>query len=616
MINTSIAKYRITKLIGEGGMASVYEGEHEMLGTKVAIKVLNPILSANAQIRERFRNEARLMATLDHPNITRVIDFDEQPQHLSIIMEYLDGEDLSKKIKRSGPLAERALIDTFSQTLSAFQYAHEKGIVHRDIKPSNIFILSNGQVKILDFGIAKLFGQGNDMTQTGTQMGTPVYMSPEQVKGDRSIDHRSDIYSLGVTFYFALNGKPPYNANTESQFDIFSKIVYEPLPEISQSHSFKHILSSACHKNREERYQSCNEWLIELKLPLTSADKLSSGQSATVPLSNERVPVKETPQADQPTAPASALLPFILPPRSNPLKPVFIVAGILGALILLIVVISNLGASEGEAGAHTTEVDSLSSLGGGSATTPRQSAIDTFATAKDPETAPAPPPEPDTKTTPEESERFFMLENDCGYEDNDSYVYVTVDGKSYAWGDEIQLNNGSHFIRERIIAISNDEVIFEDNTNIQISDRIKNYSTITVELNCLACPFFYYKGPTEFVYGGELIRNLNSIEKEQLDCMRLQEEYLQGDTLHLLVSEEKKETSYLDEVYLIVNDSIRIEPASATKNIQQLISSRDGNYTVMKMGDTFDLYFVIPSEVQVRSAKIYSYGYYIRDHQQ
>jgi serine/threonine protein kinase len=263
MINTTIGKYKITRLIGEGGMASVFEAEHEMLGTRVAIKVLNPILSTNTQIKERFRNEARLMASLDHPNITKVIDFDEQPQQLSIIMEYLSGENLNEKIKRNGPLSENEITDIFSQTFSAFQHAHQKGIIHRDIKPSNIFILTDGRIKILDFGIAKLFGQTNEMTQTGTQIGTPVYMSPEQVKADKTIDQRSDIYSLGVTMFFAINGKPPYNSETDSQFDIFTKIVYEPLPEFRVKSKFKDIVLKACNKNREDRFQTCTEYLSE-----------------------------------------------------------------------------------------------------------------------------------------------------------------------------------------------------------------------------------------------------------------------------------------------------------------------------------------------------------------
>ena len=270
MINQTILNYKLIRLIGEGGMASVYEAVHEMLGTKVAIKVLNPILSSNAQIRERFKNEAKVMATLNHPNITRVIDFDEKPDQLCIVMEYLEGEDLSQKIKNNGPLNDKQINQVFSQTLSAFQYAQEKGIVHRDIKPSNIFILPDGKVKILDFGIAKLFGQSNEMTQTGTQMGTPTYMSPEQVKADKTIDHRSDIYSLGVTLYYAVNGKSPYNSTTESQFDIFNKIVYEPIPDITVNSKYNGIIKKACAKNREERYQNCNAWLAEMNKPLAA----------------------------------------------------------------------------------------------------------------------------------------------------------------------------------------------------------------------------------------------------------------------------------------------------------------------------------------------------------
>ena len=261
MIGNNIGKYKIIRLIGEGGMASVYEAEHEMLGTKVAVKVLNPILSANTQIRERFKNEAKMMASFNHPNITKIIDFDDQPHQLSIVMEFLEGEDLNDKIKRYGPLSQKEVKDIFVQTLSAFQYAHEKGVVHRDIKPSNIYVQPNGQVKILDFGIAKLFGQGNEMTQTGTQMGTPIYMSPEQVKADKSIDHRSDIYSLGVTLYFALNGKPPYNTDILSQFDIFNKIVYEQLPELQGQGAFIELIKKATQKDREQRFQSCKEWI-------------------------------------------------------------------------------------------------------------------------------------------------------------------------------------------------------------------------------------------------------------------------------------------------------------------------------------------------------------------
>ncbi len=266
MIGNIIGKYKLLQLIGEGGMAAVYEAEHEVLKTKAAVKVLNPMLSANKVIRERFLNEARLMATLDHPNITRILDFEESETHLAIAMELLTGDDLSAYIRKNGKITADSFVAFFSQVLLAFQYAHEQGIVHRDIKPSNIFILPDGKVKILDFGIAKLFGQGNEMTQTGTQMGTPIYMSPEQVKGDKSIDFRSDIYSLGVTMFFAINGKPPYESDTLSQYDVFKKIVEEPLQMIIGDAKYIAMINKACSKDREHRYQSCAEWLQELQM--------------------------------------------------------------------------------------------------------------------------------------------------------------------------------------------------------------------------------------------------------------------------------------------------------------------------------------------------------------
>ena len=256
-----IEKYQVKRLIGEGGMASVYEAEHEILGTNAAIKILNPVLSANKQIRERFINEARVMASFEHPNIAKIIDFEENDAFLAIIMEFLEGQDLSDRIEKGPRLTDQEIVSIFEQSLSAFQYAHEKGVVHRDIKPSNIYILPDGKVKILDFGIAKLFGQGNEMTQTGTQMGTPIYMSPEQVKGDKSIDHRSDIYSLGVTLFYALNGKPPYDSENGSQFEIFNKIVYEPLPALIGDSPLIPLVQKACEKDREKRFQSCIEWL-------------------------------------------------------------------------------------------------------------------------------------------------------------------------------------------------------------------------------------------------------------------------------------------------------------------------------------------------------------------
>ena len=259
-LNKRILNYKLTRFIGEGGMASVYEGTHERLGTKVAVKILNPILTANKQIRQRFENEAKFMASLNHPNITKVIDYEEQPDVLAIVMELLEGQDLSTLIYTKGALKPEQAIPIFSQILDAFQYAHNKGILHRDIKPSNIFINIDNQIKILDFGIAKIFGTGEDFTSTGTQIGTPVYMSPEQVKADKSIDHRSDIYSLGITLFFALNGKPPYDSTTQSNFEIFNKIVYEPIPDLTLYPVIDKVIKTAVAKDRNQRFKESNDF--------------------------------------------------------------------------------------------------------------------------------------------------------------------------------------------------------------------------------------------------------------------------------------------------------------------------------------------------------------------
>jgi serine/threonine protein kinase len=253
-LNQTIGKYKLTRLIGEGGMASVYEGIHVKLGSKAAIKVLNPILARNEQLIQRFENEAVFMASLNHPNITRVIDIEEQDGVLAIVMELLEGSNLEQYVTNKHFLQAEEVKLIFTQVLSALNYAHSKGIVHRDIKPANIFKDDAFLVKVMDFGIAKNFGTGIDMTQTGAQMGTPSYMSPEQVKGDKSIDHRSDIYSLGSMLYFLLKGFPPYQSNENSSYEIFTKIVNEPIP-LTGNQVFDQIIQKATLKDRNKRYQ-------------------------------------------------------------------------------------------------------------------------------------------------------------------------------------------------------------------------------------------------------------------------------------------------------------------------------------------------------------------------
>jgi serine/threonine protein kinase len=266
MINKQILNYKITREIGSGGMATVYEAVHVKLDTKVAIKVLNPVLAANDGIRKRFEQEAKIMASLNHEGITKVIDFDEKENNLAIVMEYLNGQTLDEYIIQKGALGEKEAKEIFIPILKAFSYAHGKSIVHRDVKPSNIFITTQGKVKIMDFGIAKIIEDGaNVLTQTGTQMGTPVYMSPEQVNDSKNIDHRTDIYSLGVMLYFMLSGKPPYDATKNSSFQIFTKIVNESVPNLTKYPEMDRIIQKATEKDAINRIDNCMEFIIALQ---------------------------------------------------------------------------------------------------------------------------------------------------------------------------------------------------------------------------------------------------------------------------------------------------------------------------------------------------------------
>ena len=220
LINHTIGNYRVTSLLGEGGMGVVYLAQHPVFGRKVAIKLLHAVLARDPDIVARFFNEARAIHMVAHENIVEILDFgqtaDGQPY---FIMEFLQGESLTEAIAR-GPMATEQVEAIGVQMCKALGAAHAKGIVHRDLKPHNVqlVIKADGalQVKILDFGVAKILstpdGASSVKTRTGSLMGTPLYMSPEQCKGAGVLDHRTDIYSLGVILFEMLSGRPPFNA--------------------------------------------------------------------------------------------------------------------------------------------------------------------------------------------------------------------------------------------------------------------------------------------------------------------------------------------------------------------------------------------------------------------
>jgi serine/threonine protein kinase len=270
MIGQIISNYEVKSLLGEGGMGTVYLAEHVKLGRQVAIKVLLPHLVKNDLVRSRFINEAKLMSTLQHPNIVALFDYVEDENGLSLIMEYVQGKPLDEYIQEvTGPIEEKAASRMLKQALEGFSYAHKKGLVHRDIKPSNLIVTEDGTVKILDFGIAKLVGDaGNKLTKTGSHIGTVYYMSPEQVRG-YELDLRSDIYALGITFYQMLTGLCPYEGLT-TEFDVFNKIVGEELPDPKTiypgiSEHMCRVINKATSKKPEDRFQNCTEFIKGLK---------------------------------------------------------------------------------------------------------------------------------------------------------------------------------------------------------------------------------------------------------------------------------------------------------------------------------------------------------------
>lgn len=210
LIGSQINDYQVLRRLGRGGMSDVYVALHQSLDRQVALKVLRRQLANDSEYVERFRREARAAARLNHPNIVQVYEVGRAGDHHYIAQELIDGLNLKERVERRGPLEPDEAIEILRAVSSALAIAHQAGITHRDIKPENILQSIRGDIKVADFGLARL-GVGGDLTQAGLTMGTPRYMSPEQVQG-KSVGPSSDLYSLGCTLYFLLTGRPPFDA--------------------------------------------------------------------------------------------------------------------------------------------------------------------------------------------------------------------------------------------------------------------------------------------------------------------------------------------------------------------------------------------------------------------
>jgi hypothetical protein len=261
-------KYRIVRLIGEGGMGSVFEGVNTFISRRVAIKVLHAAAAGNEAVLKRFEREAQAAGRIGSDHILEVLDLGTLPDgDRYMVMEYLDGEELSKRIERMGVIPPRQLASLIRQTLVGLRAAHAAEIVHRDLKPDNIFILrekaGHADYKIIDFGISKFNALSGDMsmTTTGAVMGTPFYMSPEQAKGAAGVDARTDLYAVGVIMYEALTGRVPFEGTSFN--DLMFKIVLSDAPPLPESvpEDFRVIVQKAMARDPSQRFQSSDEFL-------------------------------------------------------------------------------------------------------------------------------------------------------------------------------------------------------------------------------------------------------------------------------------------------------------------------------------------------------------------
>lgn len=273
MTYTDILNYKIIRLIGSGGMGSVYLAANVNIDQLVAIKVIRPEYARNSEIRAKFKKEAELLCSLDHPGIVKFLNYVETENGLFLIMEYVKGMTLKDFIeKKNGLIVESRAYPMIKEILNAFSYAHSKGIIHCDIKPSNIMVDDEGHLKIMDFGIAQIISDARN--GNGISVGTPAYMSPEQVYG-KAADERSDIYSLGVLMFTMLTGKTPYDSTKLTEHLIKSKVVKEGLPRLIEyyphiSDKIQKVVDKATKKDPAMRYSSCSEMDKDVKKAMVS----------------------------------------------------------------------------------------------------------------------------------------------------------------------------------------------------------------------------------------------------------------------------------------------------------------------------------------------------------
>ena len=263
-----LGDFRLIGRLGEGGMGAVYEGIQQKLNRKVAVKVLAQRLSNDTVFLERFKREARAAASINHPNLIQVFDIGEDDGIKWYAMEYVHGENVGDRIKRDGKLPLEEALSIVTYVAEALQEAKAQSVVHRDIKPENILVTTKGQVKLADLGLAKILEDETAMTLTGTGMGSPHFMAPEQAQDAGHVDHRVDIYSLGITLLTMLTGQRPYAAT--SPYVLARAHAEQPLPSgealgTELPPGIEALIQKMAAKNPGERHQDYDELIADLR---------------------------------------------------------------------------------------------------------------------------------------------------------------------------------------------------------------------------------------------------------------------------------------------------------------------------------------------------------------
>jgi hypothetical protein len=350
-------KYRIIRLLGEGGMGAVFEGENVRIQRRVAIKVVHAAFAGNADVVARFQREAQAAGRIGNDHILEVLDLGALPDgsHF-MVLEFLDGEPLSKRVERLGRMTPDQVAPLARQMLKGLGAAHGAGIIHRDLKPDNIYILKEkagtpDYVKIIDFGISKfsaLSGEAMRMTSTGAVMGTPYYMSPEQASGSREADGRSDLYSVGVILYECVTGRVPFDGETFNQ--LMFKIVLSDPPPLQEivpdlDSAFASIILKAMARDVTQRFQTAAEFAAAITAWIEQGAKVSV---PSPPTSEAMVPgaTRRT------LASAAGLIPLSAKPQNAtvgnwatsqagvaPPRTALVAAAIAGGLVLLVAIV-------------------------------------------------------------------------------------------------------------------------------------------------------------------------------------------------------------------------------------------------------------------------------------